>query len=256
MPAPTLTPTTHGITQTAARWRLEVDSAYNPADAVPATPSFLQVFGIADFSPGTVDYTEVDDSDYDSVDASGVVWGSSTKTGASWAITGTINLKKYGSARDPGAAFLEDACDTNTVVHVAWFDRFGTKAYEGYGSVKWTVQGGAPTAASTAQFEIKGNGARTPFTNPVAGATVPNAVSVLPTTGPAGTAVVITGTNFVGIVPTTGVKFGSTNAALFRVDSDTQITAVVPTGGSAGAQNILVTNAAGADPTTVAFTKS
>jgi hypothetical protein len=48
-----------------------------------------------------------------------------------------------------------------------------------------------------------------------------------PNSGPAagGTTVTITGRNFTGA---TAVRFGSTNAASFTVDSDTQITAVSP----------------------------
>lgn len=252
MAAPVLEPAVAGVTQTAARWRLEVDTAYDENDAVPETPAYTQVFGIADFSPGTVDYTEQDDTDYDSVDESGVVWASSVKTGASWTITGTINLKNYGGDRDPGAAFLEDASDNNEQVHILWFDRFGSKAYHGYGSVKWTTQGGAPTAISTAQFEIKGRGRRLAATNPMAAAVVPNSVSAAPTSGAAGTTVTVTGTNFVGV---TGVKFGAT-AALFIVDSPTSLRAVVPAGGATGSEPIEVTNGAGADATPLAFTKS
>lgn len=261
MVAPVLTPAEVGVTKTAARWRLAADGGYNPATAGTAAvtstdAAWLQVFGITDFAPGVVNWTDQDDTDYDSVDDTGVVWASSITTGADWTISGTIKLADYGGDRDPGAAFLEDHADAHIQVHCLWFDRFGEKAYEGFGFVKWTIQGGAPTAISTAQFEIKGQGIRRGIVNPVAAATVPNAASVLPTTGPAGTTVVITGTNFVGVTGAAGVKFGATNAALYNVDSSTQITAVVPTGGAAGAQNILVTNGAGPDPTPVTFTKS
>jgi len=55
----------------------------------------------------------------------------------------------------------------------------------------------------------------------------PFITNIDPNTGPAagGTTVVITGRNFSGA---TAVRFGATNAALFTVDSDTQITAVSP----------------------------
>jgi len=92
MPAPTLTPANAPVSKTAARWRLAVDGDYVPttpgsAATDSADASWLQVFGISDFSPGTVDYTEQDDTDYDSVDESGIVWASSTTTGAAWTIT-------------------------------------------------------------------------------------------------------------------------------------------------------------------------
>jgi hypothetical protein len=55
----------------------------------------------------------------------------------------------------------------------------------------------------------------------------PAVTSVVPNTGPAvgGTSVVITGSGFTGAV---GVSFGTTPAASFHVDSDTQITAASP----------------------------
>lgn len=57
---------------------------------------------------------------------------------------------------------------------------------------------------------------------------------------PAGN-VIITGTGFSGA---TGVKFGATAASSFTINSDTQITAVMPAG-TAGTANITVLNAAG-----------
>ena len=258
MTAPVLQPTEAPVSKTAARWRLAVDGDYDPnssgsAATTSTDASWLQVFGITDFSPGTVDYTDQDDTDYDSVDESGIVWASSTTTGAAWTISGTVKLADYGGARDPGAGKLEDASDDHIQVHVMWFDRFGTKCYHGYGFVKFTVQGGSPTDVSTAQFEIKGQGLRrTDLANPVAGSVLPNAASASPSSGAAGVTVTVTGTGFVGV---TGVKFGSTSA-LFIVDSATQIRTVVPSGGSAGSQPIEVTNGAGADASPLAFTKS
>lgn len=258
MTAPVLQPANAPVSKTAARWRLAIDGDYDPgvggtAATTSTDASWLQAFGITDFSPGTVDYTEQDDTDYDSVDETGTVWASSTTTGAAWTISGTIKLADYGGARDPGAAALEDAADANQQVHVMWFDRFGTKCYHGYGKVKFTIQGGAPTDVSTATFEIKGQGQRfTDFANPVAGAVVPNSVSASPSSGPAGTTITVTGTGFVGV---TAVEFGTT-AAVYIPVSATQFKTVVPAGGTAGAQPIKVTNGAGADATPLAFTKS
>lgn len=83
----------------------------------------------------------------------------------------------------------------------------------------------------------------------------PNATSASPTSGPAGTVVTVTSSDAT-FKAVTGVKFGATAAAMFKVVSPTTLQAVVPTGGSAGSQPIEVTNAAGADASTVAFTKS
>ena len=57
----------------------------------------------------------------------------------------------------------------------------------------------------------------------------------------AGGSVVITGTGFTAA---TGVKFGAVSANLFLVDSDTQITVIMPPG-SAGPAAVTVINAAG-----------
>lgn len=67
----------------------------------------------------------------------------------------------------------------------------------------------------------------------------PVVTDVLPTTGSTngGTSVTVTGTSFTGA---TAVVFGSTNAASFTVDSDTQITAASPAY-SAGLVDIAVT---------------
>jgi uncharacterized repeat protein (TIGR03803 family) len=52
-----------------------------------------------------------------------------------------------------------------------------------------------------------------------------------PTSGPVGTPVTITGTSFTGA---TKVTFGGVKATTFSVDSDTQITAIVPNGAKTG----------------------
>jgi hypothetical protein len=54
------------------------------------------------------------------------------------------------------------------------------------------------------------------------------------------TTVVITGTNFHGVVGSAAVKFGANNATSYTVNSTTQITAVAPAG-LAGTVNVLVT---------------
>ncbi len=75
----------------------------------------------------------------------------------------------------------------------------------------------------------------------------PTISSISPSSGPTagGTSVVITGTSLTG---TTAVKFGSTNASSYTVDSATQITATSPAG-SAGTVNITVTTTGGTSAT-------
>jgi hypothetical protein len=56
---------------------------------------------------------------------------------------------------------------------------------------------------------------------------VPSITSFSPTSGPAGTTVTVTGSGFTGA---TNVNFGAIAATSFTVDSDVQITVVVPSG--------------------------
>jgi hypothetical protein len=69
-------------------------------------------------------------------------------------------------------------------------------------------------------------------TVPSAPSNAPTISLFTPTSGPAGTLVVITGTNFTGA---TSVEFSDGDSiALFTVDSDSQITAIVPSGATSG----------------------
>jgi hypothetical protein len=77
----------------------------------------------------------------------------------------------------------------------------------------------------------------------------PTVTDVKPKTGPprGGTSVTITGTGFTGA---TAVRFGSTNAKRFTVNSATSITAVSPKG--TGSVDVTVTTPAGTSPTSQA----
>jgi hypothetical protein len=75
----------------------------------------------------------------------------------------------------------------------------------------------------------------------------PTVASISPEAGPTGggTSVAITGTNFAEV---TAVRFGPSNAASFKVNSPTSITAVSPPG--AGGVNVTVTTPGGTSPAT------
>lgn len=77
---------------------------------------------------------------------------------------------------------------------------------------------------------------------------VPTVTSISPATGVAGTIVIITGTGFAGA---TVVTFGGISAN-FTVDSDTQITAIVPLGFGTGIVNVVVTTPVGFNVVTLA----
>jgi uncharacterized repeat protein (TIGR03803 family) len=78
---------------------------------------------------------------------------------------------------------------------------------------------------------------------------IPAILSFSPTSGPVGTPVTITGTSFTGA---TKVTFGGVKATSFSVDSDTQITATVPTGAKTG--RIQVTTPGGTATSATDFT--
>lgn len=73
------------------------------------------------------------------------------------------------------------------------------------------------------------------------GTIVPSVTSISPTSGQAGTTVVITGTGFTGA---SSVTFGGVSAS-FTVNSDTQITATAPSGMPSGQIDIRVSNSGG-----------
>ena len=87
------------------------------------------------------------------------------------------------------------------------------------------------------------------LTSNVSFTVLPKIVSFNPTSGPVGTPVVITGNTFTGA---TKVTFGGVKATVFSVDSDTQITATVPTGAKTG--KIGVTTPSGSGKSSQAFT--
>jgi len=143
----------------------------------------------------------------------------------------TINGTKFtgattvmvGTKADPAFTVNSDTKITATVQN-------GAKS----GPVKVTTRDGTGTSA-------------TDFT--VGSAPVPQIASFTPTSGPVGTAVTIDGTGFTGV---TSVTFGGVSDPTFKVVSDTQITATVPTTAVTG--KIEVTSPAGTGTSKTDFT--
>jgi IPT/TIG domain len=86
---------------------------------------------------------------------------------------------------------------------------------------------------------------------PVAHAAAPTITSFDPTSGPIGTPVEITGTGFQDGSVVTAVTFNGTPAVLFTVDSNVQITAIVPVGATDGP--IAVTDSEGTATSAASF---
>ena len=81
----------------------------------------------------------------------------------------------------------------------------------------------------------------------------PKVTAISPTSGSAsgGNSVIITGSNFTGTSGAGGVKFGAANATSYVVNSNTQITAVAPSG-AVGSVDVTVTNGGTTSPTSAA----
>ena len=106
-----------------------------------------------------------------------------------------------------------------------------------------TVPAGALTGAVTVTTGTS------VLTTPSTYKITPTISSFTPTSGPVGTIVIITGT---GLMQTTKVTFNKVSATSFTVNSDTQVTATVPTGSTTG--KIAVTTKGGSATSTTSFT--
>ncbi len=111
-----------------------------------------------------------------------------------------------------------------------------------------SITAAVPAGATTGTISVTNPGGTATSAGTFTVIQTPSITSFSPTFGPVGTSVTITGSNFTG---TTTVKFGTKAATSFSVDSDTQITATVPTGATTG--KITVTNPAGSDVSTDSY---
>lgn len=229
---------------TALARRFKVDVSNDATTWVPFK-------GINDLNP-PVSPTLVAADDYDSDG-----WNSFEKTMQSWILTIKALRKTVAGAFDPGQELVRAAqlqFGDGARVYVRWYDRNGApEAFQGQALVGW-----APSKTGVADLDevtvtLTGDGALTPIENPGTAATVPLLVSASPTGVAAGGQVEIIGSGFTGVISTTGVKFGATNATSWLVISDSVLVAVMPAG-SAGAANIVVTNSVGAS-TPLAYTR-
>ena len=184
-------------------------------------------------------YTTQDTSTYDTGNL-----GSDMPTQYKKTLTGSVLRKKDVGVEDAGQLVLRNAGTTLTSLQVRWYDRNGgAESFIGTAYVQWEPQGGDATSLETANFTLMIQDIAT-NTNPVGAAGVPVILSILPSGQGAGQSVVITGSNFTGLIAVSGVKFNAVNATSFALINDNTITAVLPAG-SAGVTPVLVTNAIG-----------
>jgi len=104
-------------------------------------------------------------------------------------------------------------------------------------TIQTIVPAGAMTGPLSVMTSVGGAGSSTPFTVQDA----PTITGFTPASGPSGTSVTITGTNYTGA---TSVTFGAVSAG-FTVVSDTQIQTTVPVGAQQGFLGLFVTTPGG-----------
>ena len=253
MPVPNRTPL--GASTTMRMWYLDVDTAGSLT-----APNWVPVHGMTEFKPA-LEPTKQDDSDFDSGG-----FQSKTKTAEAWSVEAKIARKVTvadGTVYDVGQEFLRvksfGQMGPANSVHIRYYEMQPNgprvEAYEGWGSVTWSPEGGKMEDLNLVAVTLDGQGKLSLITHPNTGSVIPVITSLTPATGlAAGNSLCrIAGTNFTGVTGATGVKFGTTNATSYDVVSDGMIEAIVPAH-AAGVVDVVVTNAAGASAAT-ALTK-
>lgn len=219
------------------KWFLDID--ITPT----TTATWVGVYGVTEFKPG-VETTSQDTSDFASA------WKGNQNTALSWKHEGKIKRAVTAASQiayDPGQEAMRALATQVGVAgrgHFRWYEMEPSgprvEAYEGYGTVTWTEDGGGMDALSTVSFVVNGDGARTAITHPQPA--MPYITSILPTGKSVGQQVIITGTNLGGV--TSGL-FGTGHAfVVFSVVDDTHIVVTIPSGAS-GSENVTVTSPAG-----------
>jgi hypothetical protein len=204
--------------------------------------SWLNVAGVNDLNPSENPTVQGADT-YDTNGFNGFV-----KTITGWQVVAKFLRSVTAAVLDPGQELLRATRfqqDPNARVYVRWWDKNGSAdAYAGYGLVTWNPSKTGVADVEEVTVTIQGDGILSPITNPYNIAAVPIITSIQKTGKGAAASVVIIGQGFTGLVTTTGIKFGGTNATSFDVISDNLVTAVLPAG-AAGTITVLATNATG-----------
>jgi len=119
----------------------------------------------------------------------------------------------------------------------------GPEAYHGFAYTTWKNDPGDWKGLQHVTVTLAGDGPMDLITNPAIGSQIPIVISALPSAQTAGNQVTVLGSNFTG---TTGLTVNAVavGAGKFTVLNDNTLVFVMPAG-TAGAGNIVITNAAG-----------
>lgn len=240
-----------GASTVNRKWYLDVDTAFSSA-----SPTWVGVFGITDFQQA-LNPTLQDDSDFDSGG-----YMSKTKTAEEWSLKMKVARKVTqadATVYDPGQEYLRSRAigqmGPNNAVHIRFYEMTPSgpraEAYDGFGAVTWSPDGGKMSDLDIISVTIDGQGRLNAITHPNTGLVIPVVTLLTPNGGLAagGNLVRIAGNNFTGVTGATGVKIGGTNATSYDVISDGLIEAIAPAH-TAGLVDVTVTNAAGASAAT------
>lgn len=237
----------------ARKWTIEVNT--NGAPANFASPTWITVKGLYDFTPDNVIPKLEDDNVYED---SG--WTGKTKTALSWQLTAKCMRRTVPTdvtTYDPGQEKLRAlgrAFGPAAVGDIRWYDRDGgSEAFRGWANITWANDGGATTDLEKVTITIDGKGPNTIITNPNAPAGVlPAVFSITPTSGTAastpGLLVTVRGDYFIGTV---SMVVGVTAITQFTVVDRYTIVCSLPTK-VAGTYHIQATNATGQSPAVAA----
>lgn len=210
------------------------------------TTGWTNLNGINDLDPEITPNLE----DASAYDVNG--WSTSEPTLQAWTLQATF-FRRYasGNVYDAGQELVRATVGQFAAaarIGVRWFDKNGgPEAYSGVAIPTWKRSNTAVKNLEMAQVTFTGTdiALNMNITNPYTATLNPIITGVTPAgIGTAG-AVTIQGSNFTGLVATTGVKFAGTNATSFSLLNDSQIVAVLPSG-SAGTAAVTVTTSVGA----------
>jgi len=220
----------------ARGYRLEVSA--------DGSTNWLKLGGLNDLND-QITPNKVDSSNYDSNG-----WSASEITMQAWSVTAKFNRQATSGTEDPAAALIRGTrgqFGDSARLYVRWYSTVQTSepAWQGRAIVELNKSKTGVADLNELTVTFTGDGILSSIANPYAPAAAPLIASASPSGVAAGGQVTITGQNFTGTVPTSGVKFGGVNATSWVVLGDSTIVAVMPAG-SAGSAVVVVTNATGA----------
>lgn len=224
-----------GATTLNRKWYFDVDT--NPT----GTANWVGVFGVQEFKP-SVDASTGDTSDFASA------WKGTQNSALAWKLEGKVKRATTAAsalAYDPGQEYLRTQSLLVGVAgrtHVRFYEMEPSgprvEAYDGWGTVTWSEEGGGQDALSNVSFGINGDGPRNAITHPQPAA--PYIISILPLGRAVAGLVTINGTNLTGA---SAISWGGTAATVFNVISDTQVSCVIP--GTSGVKSVTITTPQG-----------